>query len=135
MGFNLGRYNNWNIYNYLLAVSGCLVYIAGMVLRWLSIIQLRKSFTVDVAVSQHQELKTDGLYRFIRHPSYSGILLILAGLSMGMNNILSVAIIIIPAFLAILYRINVEEKILIDEFDERYRDYAEKTKRLIPFLF
>lgn len=135
VGFNLGRYDNWNTYNYLLAISGCLVYIAGMVLRWLSIIQLRESFTVDVAVSKQQELKTDGLYRFVRHPSYTGIILILAGLSLGMNNILSAAIIIIPAFLAILYRIKVEEKILIDEFGGRYLNYAEKTKKLIPYLF
>jgi protein-S-isoprenylcysteine O-methyltransferase Ste14 len=135
VGFNLGRYDNWNIYNYLVAISGCLVYVAGMVLRWLSIVQLRESFTVDVAVSKQQELKTNGLYRFVRHPSYSGILLILTGLSMGMNNILSVVIIIIPVFLAILYRIKVEEKVLSDEFGSKYLDYSKKTRMLIPWLF
>lgn len=115
--------------------SGLFVFLIGFILRWSAIFQLKKAFTVDVAINQNHILKTDGLYKKIRHPSYSGLFLILAGLSFAMNNIFSFLLITIIIFTAINYRIYIEEKILTEEFGGIYENYKSKTKKLIPGIF
>jgi protein-S-isoprenylcysteine O-methyltransferase Ste14 len=90
---------------------------------------------VDVVINRDHELKTDGLYGIVRHPSYFGLLLLLTGLSLGMNSLLSALLVIIAVSAALLYRISVEEKILEQEFGIMYRDYKTVTKKLIPFIY
>jgi protein-S-isoprenylcysteine O-methyltransferase Ste14 len=134
-GFFLAKYETWHSANYILAFLGIILFISGSVMRWLSIIQLKKSFTVNVSINRDHKLKTDGLYRIVRHPSYCGLLLMMTGLSFGMNNLFSIILVIIPVSAALHYRISVEENILLEEFDNEYRDYMKKTKKLIPFIY
>lgn len=100
-----------------------------------AITQLKKAFTADVAITREHKLKTDGLYRLARHPSYLGLLLIMTGLAAGMNTLQSFFIATIPVSAALLYRISVEEKILKDEFGSGYMDYAKKTRKIIPLIY
>src|SRR5580692_3150590 len=95
-------------------IAGISIMVVGSVIRWTAIFQLKDAFTVDVAVSKEQKVKDDGLYTYIRHPSYSGLLLDFAGLSLLFGNWISVPIIIVPILIAVLYRIQVEEKLLED---------------------
>jgi protein-S-isoprenylcysteine O-methyltransferase Ste14 len=134
-GFFLAKYDHWKLYNYLIACTGLLIVLAGIIIRCVAIIQLGNSFTVDVAINQSSVLKTNGIYKEVRHPSYSGLLLIVLGFSSTMNSISSFLVLVIPVFLAILYRISVEEKVLSDEFGEKYSEYSIGTKRLIPGLY
>jgi len=101
----------------------------------MSIFQLKKAFTVDVAIGTEQKLKTDGMYKIIRHPSYLGLLLIMIGFSISMNSLISVLLVTIPMFLAINFRIIVEEKLLTEGFGDVYNNYKTKTKRLIPWVY
>jgi protein-S-isoprenylcysteine O-methyltransferase Ste14 len=109
--------------------------LAGIIYRWVAILQLGKSFTVDVAITSSAKLKTDGIYERIRHPSYFGIILIVTGFSAAMNSIYSFLVLVIPVTAAVLYRINVEEDLLIKEFGKSYLDYKSVTKKLIPGLY
>jgi protein-S-isoprenylcysteine O-methyltransferase Ste14 len=121
--------------NEFLAGFGFPLVTGGLLLRWIAILQLGKSFTVDVAIVDKAKLKTDGLYSRIRHPSYSGILLIVCGFAALMNSIYSFLVLVVPVFTAVLYRIGVEEKLLIKEFGSSYNLYKESTKKLIPGIF
>jgi protein-S-isoprenylcysteine O-methyltransferase Ste14 len=134
-GFNLADYRKWSSLNYIIYAVGILVYLVGLIIRWIAIFQLKKAFTVDVAISHEHELKTDGLYSIVRHPSYLGNILIVSGLSIGMNSLLSFLAVTIPVFLAISYRIYVEEAILMKEFGQKYEEYCRTTKRIIPFIY
>src|SRR4051812_25866610 len=58
---------------------GTIVFIVGFIIRWFSIFQLGKMFTVDVSITSDHILKTDGLYKVVRHPSYLGLILIVIG--------------------------------------------------------
>lgn len=109
--------------------------LSGLIIRWVSIIQLGKSFTVDVAITDAARLKTDGIYKRIRHPSYTGLLTIVFGFSAVMSSLYSFLVFAVPVFLAIVYRINVEEKLLINEFGDSYLSYKECTKRIIPGIW
>jgi protein-S-isoprenylcysteine O-methyltransferase Ste14 len=117
------------------AGAGLAFIIGGLIYRWIAILQLGKSFTVDVAITDAPDLKTDGLYERIRHPSYLGLLMIVVGFSSTMSSVMSFLVLAVPVFLAITYRISVEEKLLISEFGERYIRYKAETKKLIPGIY
>jgi protein-S-isoprenylcysteine O-methyltransferase Ste14 len=134
-GFYLGNHRVWIFSNYVIASIGLLLFFFGLAIRWTTIIQLKKAFTVDVVINKEHELKTDGLYKIVRHPSYFGLILIVSGLSIGMNSLLSFLIITVPVFFAIVYRIYVEEAVLLEEFGVKYKDYCKTTKKLIPYFF
>jgi len=134
-GFIFANYRAWSSSNYITAGVGLLLIIAGLAIRWIAIFQLKKAFTVDVAIGQEQKLKTDGVYKLVRHPSYLGLLLIMVGFSISMNSYLSMLIMIVPMFFVVQYRIFVEEKALIEAFGEKFISYREKTKKIIPWVF
>ncbi len=72
------------------------------------------------------------LIKKIIHPSYLGLLLIYYGLSIAMNSEISFFVISIPIYIAIIYRIKLEESILIKEFGDLYRQYILNSQRLFP---
>jgi protein-S-isoprenylcysteine O-methyltransferase Ste14 len=114
---------------------GAALFTGGSIIRWVAIIQLGKEFTVDVAITDNALLKTDGVYEKVRHPAYLGILMIVAGFSAAMNSFYSFSVLVVPVFLAIIYRIRVEEKVLIAEFGNSYINYMALTKKLIPGIY
>jgi len=120
----------WNQTNIFFAYLGVFIIVIGAFIRWSAILQLKKEFTVDVSISKEHKLKSDGFYKYIRHPSYLGLYLICVGLSIGMNSIWSFLIISIPLSLALLYRIKIGENELAKEFGDLYLNYKNKTKKI-----
>jgi protein-S-isoprenylcysteine O-methyltransferase Ste14 len=121
--------------NSIAAGFGFPLIIGGLIIRWVAIIQLGSAFTVDVAINKNVNLKTDGIYERIRHPSYLGMLLVVTGFSATMCSLYSFLVLVVPVFIAIVYRISVEEKVLINEFGNCYSMYMESTKKIIPGIF
>jgi protein-S-isoprenylcysteine O-methyltransferase len=118
-----------------IAWSGMAVMLAGMALRWWSVRTLARYFTVDIAIHPGQTLIRRGPYRLLRHPSYTGALMTVAGFGLGTGAWLPALVAFVPAALAFLHRINVEERMLADAFPDAWPDYAGTTKRLIPYLW
>jgi protein-S-isoprenylcysteine O-methyltransferase Ste14 len=118
-----------------LGLAGCLLMIAGMVVRFAAIVTLDRQFTVDVAIVEDHKIIDKGLYAVIRHPSYSGSLLTFLGLGLAFENWISLAILCVVPLAATLYRISVEESALLDHFGSAYREYRARTKSLIPGVF
>lgn len=108
---------------------------AGIGLRWWSFRTLGQYFTFQVMTSADQPVITTGPYRFLRHPSYLGILLILGGLGLGYGNWLSLAAITLIPLLGFINRIRVEEAALATALGSAYVTYAAGRKRLIPFVW
>jgi protein-S-isoprenylcysteine O-methyltransferase len=108
---------------------------AGLAVRVTAIYTLGRSFTANVTIRETHQLHRSGLFRFMRHPSYTGMLLIFLALGLALHNWLSLVLVTVPPFIALLYRIHVEEAALTGAFGEQYRDYSRTTKRLIPGIF
>lgn len=121
--------------SYAIGYAGLLLIVCGAVIRFTAIRQLGKFFTVNLAIHDHHYLITNGLYTSLRHPAYAGSLLSFIGLGISFNNWLSVLVIIIPVFLSFNYRMKVEEQLLLQRFGAEYREYQERTKRVIPFIY
>ncbi|HEY3384222.1 MAG TPA: isoprenylcysteine carboxylmethyltransferase family protein [Vicinamibacterales bacterium] len=114
---------------------GVAVLAGGLVLRWVSIVTLGRLFTVDVAIQQNHSLVERGPYRFVRHPSYSGLLVAFLGLGLFYVNWLSLLVLMVPVTLAVINRIAREEQALVAALGPAYSAYCSRTKRLFPSLF
>lgn len=121
--------------NNKLKYCGLIIIAIGITLRFISVKQLGKQFTVDVTIRHDHELYTGGFYKYLRHPSYSASLLSFIGFGVTLNNWLSLIVVLALPFIAFLYRMNVEEKVLIERFGEKYKEHIKRTKRLIPFIY
>ncbi|MCK5822668.1 MAG: isoprenylcysteine carboxylmethyltransferase family protein [Bacteroidales bacterium] len=122
-------------YGYIIYYSGLSSIIIGVFIRWKAIYTLKKFFTVNVTVEKNQKIIQKGLYKYLRHPSYTGTLMSFLGLGLSFSNWLSTIIIFIPIFFVFAYRIKIEEKALINNFGDEYINYSKSTKRLIPFIY
>jgi protein-S-isoprenylcysteine O-methyltransferase Ste14 len=118
-----------------LSSAALLVLLAGLIIRWTAIFTLGKWFSANVAIREDQQLKQSGLYRFVRHPSYSGLLLILLAIGLHTRNWAGLLVLFVPAAAALVYRIHIEEAALSEAFGERYAAYRRATWRLAPGLY
>lgn len=136
LAVTVSKLTSFHIRNqYWLLYLGEILIVTGVLFRWIIIKSLGKFFTVDVSIKEDHQIKKEGFYRFVRHPSYSFALLTFLGLGLFLNNWFSLFIAFVPTFSAFLYRIKVEEQALIQQFGNEYLEYKRKTKKLIPFVY
>lgn len=129
-------YHIWGLDNYqAVEITGIAIFALGFIIRWTAVYQLGNMFTVNVVISDTHTLKTNGLYRIVRHPSYLGLLLIIAGLGVSLDSLMSILIMLIPDILALNYRIGIEEQALTEEFGKQYTDYKATVKKLVPWIY
>ena len=119
----------------LVSYIGLVFVILGFVLRQRSIIVLGEFFTLVISIQKNQKLIQDGPYKYIRHPSYTGLFLEIVGVGLFLSNWLAIIIILILLFPSLIYRISIEEKVLVKEFGNEYTSYQKRTKKLIPFIY
>jgi protein-S-isoprenylcysteine O-methyltransferase Ste14 len=116
-------------------VAGIVIFAAGEGLRVWAKVALGRYFTYTVQTSGDQPVITSGPYRVLRHPSYTGILLMVIGAGATWGNWLGLGALTLMTLVGLSYRIHVEEKALLNDLGDRYRSYAEDHKRLIPFVW
>jgi protein-S-isoprenylcysteine O-methyltransferase Ste14 len=92
-------------------------------------------FTRDLQVAEDHEIVVDGPYRHVRHPSYTGAILMFAGVGVGLGNALSLAVCLVLPAVGYLERIPREEELLHRQLGEPYADYARRTRRLVPGVY
>jgi len=113
---------------------GILLMVAGIVLRQWSIAILGSFFSVVVSIQEGQTIVRSGPYRFIRHPSYTGTLMTMAGIGLAVQSWGALLMLLIVCSLVYRYRIEIEEKALVEQFGSDYVAYMHETKMLIPFI-
>jgi protein-S-isoprenylcysteine O-methyltransferase Ste14 len=127
----IGRIFYWDIF----FAVGMVLIVIGLMIRIGSILTLKQYFTYSVAkVEDHQLIET-GLYKSIRHPGYLGQLIIFIGISTSLSNWLSILLMMIPICIGYAYRINVEEKFMVEQLGENYLNYQKRTKKIIPLIY
>ncbi len=117
-----------------LALSGCLLALAGAALVLRSRAELGPAWSFVPKADQSTGLVTTGPYRRVRHPVYLGLALLAMGeaLAFGSRPALMIVLFgIVPTF---AWRARAEEKLLSRTFGERYGVYQRQTKMIIPYL-
>lgn len=118
-----------------LKLAGLALLILGLAIRWTAILTLGTTFSTNVAIHAAQTLRTTGPYRWVRHPSYTGMLVIFTAIGLYERNWISLAVVLILPTAALLYRIHVEEIALTEAFGEQYLNYRKTTNRLFPGIY
>jgi protein-S-isoprenylcysteine O-methyltransferase Ste14 len=121
--------------NSIATIAGFIILWSGVFLRNYSIKILGKHFTATVQLQKGHRLITNGPYGIIRHPSYLGALIALIGSAIFLNSLVGTITAVAAMMIAYLVRINAEEKMLVNSFGNRYREYQKNTKKLIPFIW
>ena len=114
---------------------GLALMIFGIIFRQYSIWILGRFFSVRVRIASRHHIVQDGPYKYLRHPSYTGALLIFIGLGLASRTWLGTLLIVAVFFLVYGYRMNVEEAALRKNFGRKYDEYIRRTNRLIPYVY
>ena len=128
------RRDIWVIDRDAVRYLGLFLFFAGSLLRLAAVFVLGRRFSGLVAIQPDHQLKTDGLYRYIRHPSYTGLIGSMAGYVLIFRSTLGLLLNIL-LFVFLLSRMNDEERFLEAHFGDEYRNYRLRTRRLVPFVY
>jgi protein-S-isoprenylcysteine O-methyltransferase Ste14 len=128
------RNNFWTIDGETTRWLGVVLLAIGGTLRILPVFVLGDRFSGLVAIQPGHQLKTDGPYGVIRHPSYLGLLIGALGWGLAFRSWIGVlfALLFVPIVVA---RIVSEERLLQSQFGAQYDAYRARTWRLIPRIY
>lgn len=117
----------------VLRVIGTAIYFIGLALALIGRLQLGHNWAniEDSQFSPQQSLVTNGIYRYIRHPIYTGDILLLIGLELALNSWLVLGV-LIPVLVVIKQAIA--EETLLNQAIPAYKEYSRGTKRFLPFI-
>ena len=108
-------------------------FLVGAVMRILAIYQLGEiGFKFDIAFRKEQKLKTNQLYGYMRHPTYTAMMLVILAYAITTNNWLIGSLGMLVAWFGFQFRISYEEKALEDQFGEEYLFYRTETGMWFP---
>lgn len=114
------------------AMTGLALLTFGTAFRLWAIRTLRNNFSATVRIKQGQQLVTNGPYRWLRHPSYTGAWLAMIGAALLMHSYLGLVIMGPGMLLVYMRRIAVEERTLEQAFGTAYTAMKQNTQRLVP---
>lgn len=114
---------------------GIVSMLIGLATRYSAARTLGEFYTRTLQILEKHCLVQTGLYRMIRHPGYLGTLLIGVGAGLAVNNWIVFLVALTTQLISKLYRIRVEETMLQKSLGKAYKDYAERTWRLIPYVY
>jgi protein-S-isoprenylcysteine O-methyltransferase Ste14 len=112
---------------------GAPLVLVGLLFATWARFHLGANWSSTVTLKEDHELIRTGPYRFVRHPIYTGILLAVAGSACAIGQwrgVLAFAL----TLGGLLYKSQVEERLMLATFGDTYRRYRSEVKRLIPFV-
>ena len=116
-------------------VTGLTLIVACVAVRAWSIITLGRFFQYSIGIQSGHTVVTTGPYRFVRHPSYTGLILGVVGYALACGDVWSLLAAAALAGFGLTIRIRVEERQLRDSLGPAYADFAAHRKRLLPGVF
>jgi len=128
------RHDLWCIDGDAVRWLGVVLYAAGGALRLWPVHVLGNRFSGLVAIQPGHTLVTGGIYRYVRNPSYLGLLMSTLGWALGFRSLAGVMLtaLLIPPLVA---RMHAEEALLQSQFGAEYDAYRARTWRLIPGFY
>ena len=116
-------------------IVGLIIAWAGMLLRLWAVLTLGRFFTTTVVVRPQQTVVSGGPYRFVRHPSYLGLLILLLGFGLTLGDLAAAVVMVVLPTMGLQWRIRVEEAALRAGLGDSYLEYCKGRARLIPGIW
>jgi protein-S-isoprenylcysteine O-methyltransferase len=96
------------------------------------VLTLGAFFRTSVQLLDGQRLVTRGPYRLLRHPAYTGGILVFAGVGLSTGNWISTAVAPLAVAIAYAWRIHVEERALRERFGAEFETHRRRTWAVLP---
>jgi len=109
--------------------------IIGLIVRYSAMTTLGKYYTRTLLTTEDHTIVQSGLYAYVRHPGYTGSILFWIGIALSWHNLLVLILIPLLVFIAYVYRVSSEEKMLVSGFGQSYAEYMSHTKKLVPYIY
>jgi protein-S-isoprenylcysteine O-methyltransferase Ste14 len=107
--------------------------LVALIIGLTAVVNMKVSnLNIMPTLKKSHQLRTNGIYQFIRHPMYTSVLLLCLALMLSNVHYISQTVMLI-LFVDLILKSRFEEKLLIERF-ENYPAYQQKTGRFIPFL-
>jgi protein-S-isoprenylcysteine O-methyltransferase Ste14 len=121
-------------YPKLLSISRQMFGSLGMIIgTWFTLVGILLVILGWLKIHKSQGLVTDGIYRYLRHPQYTGLFLIMTGWLLHWPTLLT--LLIFPVLLVVYYRLAInEENVLAESFNQEFEAYRKQTPRFFPGL-
>jgi len=116
-------------------LTGLVVMLAGLGLRIWAAVTLGGYYTRTLMTKKSHKVVTTGPYARVRHPAYLGVILLWSGFGVLSGSLILVFLFPIVFVIVYLYRISVEETMLVNELGDDYVQYQRRTRKLIPFVY
>ncbi|NQE05901.1 hypothetical protein C5S32_08520 [ANME-1 cluster archaeon GoMg1] len=114
---------------------GLIIFLAGYVFMVWGPLHLGEQYSLLVTIQEEHKLVTDGPYRYMRHPRYSGIIFWVLGVALIFLSIPALVLAVLMSALMLL-RIPKEEKVLHEEFGKEWEEYCKRTtKKVVPGVY
>ncbi len=116
-------------------LAGIGLIVAAVVLRIWVRLAIRGLYSGHVQIQADHRLVQEGPYRYVRHPGYSGFMLMGLGIAVGYSSLIGLGAVPVLLVPGLYYRMKVEENLLEQQFGDEYRQYASQTGRVIPKIW
>ncbi|MCB0495145.1 MAG: isoprenylcysteine carboxylmethyltransferase family protein [Cyclobacteriaceae bacterium] len=117
----------------LVGIIGLIPCLLGFAIAIWSRLLLGTNWSLSVQKKEKHELIIRGPYKLVRHPIYTGLLLMFCGNALIVGDYRAIIAVLI-VFVSFWFKLKKEEKLLTEVFGDNYREYMQKTKRMIPWL-
>jgi protein-S-isoprenylcysteine O-methyltransferase Ste14 len=108
--------------------------VIALLLRLWALLTLRQRYTRTLRVDEGHVVERGAAYELVRHPGYLGSLMCLNGLGLASGNTVIFLATLVATITAYVYRIRVEEEMLVTAFGDSYERYRREVPALLPFL-
>ena len=116
-------------------VSGVTCFVIGLWLFYRSHADLGTNWSITLEIREQHRLITEGIYRRIRHPMYTALVLYSVGHALVIPNWVAGPSTLIAFVILFALRVRPEEEMMANEFGREYAAYAARTKRLVPGIW
>ncbi len=110
----------------------CLIGALWVFLR--SHAELGRNWSISLELRGNHRLVRSGIYQFVRHPMYSSFFLLALAQLLLLSNWVAGGAGLVGAAILYAFRVQREEKMMLENFGDEYRLYMRQTKRLVPWL-
>jgi protein-S-isoprenylcysteine O-methyltransferase Ste14 len=118
-----------------LIVPSLVLCLAGIGLRIWSKLVLGRFYTFAIGLTEGHRILAEGPYRFVRHPLYLGTLIAVTGFPLLTQSWATLWLLTLPTAIVYGLRLFKEEAYLVSHLGDDYLRYAQRTARLIPFVW
>ena len=116
-----------------IAFGAAFLCVAGLAFALWARLTLGRNWSGVVALKEAHNLVEHGPYRFVRHPIYTGMLIMFFATALVQSHVAGFVGVLLM-FASFWIKLDREERLMLQQFPERYAAYQQSVKRIIPFV-